>query len=218
MNVLCTYMLTRLLWYASDFVRWILNITAYNKLESKLSDELHCTLPSTLPIALDCTLTACGTVRAQLITMAHSQPAWVTLSSKLSRRSQVHSWACSQGLSHLLSMAHFPACLTYALQYALKTLPSTLPGMLSRMLPIALDGTLQSCLTVHSQDALKHTPENALKDAPNCTRWHTPSLHECTLPSNLSRRSQAHSRECSQAPSRLHSIAHTQHAWRYAPM
>jgi len=29
-----------------------------------------------------------------------------------------------------------------------------------------------------------------LKDAPNCTRWHTPSLHDYTLPSKLSRRSQ----------------------------
>jgi hypothetical protein len=39
-------MLTRLLQYTCDFVRWILYITAYNKLESKLPDALHCTLPS----------------------------------------------------------------------------------------------------------------------------------------------------------------------------
>jgi hypothetical protein len=49
--------------------------TAYNKLESKLPDALHCTLPSTLLIALDGTLPACLTVRSQLLSMAHSQPA-----------------------------------------------------------------------------------------------------------------------------------------------
>jgi hypothetical protein len=63
--------------------------------------------------------------------------------------------------------------------------------MLSRTLLIALDGTLSACVTIHSQvssqDPLKHTPENALKDAPNCTRWHTPSLLDCMLPNTLPR-------------------------------
>ena len=49
-----------------------------------------------------------------------------------------------------------------------------------RTLPIALDGTLPACCTVHSQvssqDALNHTPEHALKYTLNYTRWHTPSL------------------------------------------
>jgi len=80
---LWTYVLTRLLWYTCDFVRWILYITlhtihhtayythaAYNKLECKLPDALHCTLPGThwskLLIALDCTLPACLNVRSQL--------------------------------------------------------------------------------------------------------------------------------------------------------
>jgi hypothetical protein len=66
--------------------------------------------------------------------------------------------------------------------------------MLSRTLPIALDGTLPACCTVHfqvsSQDALKHTPKHALKYSPNCTRWHTPSLPDYTLPSKLSRHSE----------------------------
>ena len=63
-KVLWTYVWTRLLGYVCDFVRWILYITlhtihhaAYNKLESKLTDALHCTLP----IALHGTLPACLT-------------------------------------------------------------------------------------------------------------------------------------------------------------
>jgi len=63
--------------------------------------------------------------------------------------------------------------------------------MLSRTLPIALDGTLPASLTVHSQvssqDALKHTLEHAHKYTPDCTRWHTLSLLDYTLPSKLSR-------------------------------
>ena len=43
------------------------------------------------------------------------------------------------------------------------------------------------------------------QDALNCTRWHTPSLLDCTLPSKLSR--------CTQ----LHSMAYSQHASLYAP-
>jgi len=63
--------------------------------------------------------------------------------------------------------------------------------MLLRTLTLALDGTQPACLTVHSQtsaqEALKHTPEHALKYASNCTRWYTPSLFGSTLPSTLSR-------------------------------
>jgi len=84
-------------------------------------------------------------------------------------------------------------------KYTASTLPSTppnmfsstLPGMLPRTLTLALDGTQPACLTVHShtsaQEALKHTPEHALKYASNCTRWYTPSLLGSTLPSTLSR-------------------------------
>jgi len=77
--------------------------------------------------------------------------------------------------------------------------------MLSRTPPIALDGALLACLTVRSQvssqDALKHTPGHAVKDTHNCARRCTPSLLNCTLPSKLSRCSQAHSRACSQVHS-----------------
>jgi len=134
---------------------------AYNKHESKLPDALHCTLPSTLLIALDCTLPACLTVRSQLLSIAHSQSAWLALWSKLSRHSQVHSQACSQRPFQLHSMAHSQPAWLYAPKY---------------------------------------TPGHALKDAPNCTRWHTPSELDCTLPSKFSRRSQAHSRAHSQLP------------------
>jgi len=95
----------------------------------------------------------------------------------------------------------------------LSTFSSTLPGMLSSTLPIALYGTLPACWTlcsqVCSQHTLNHTPEHALKYTPNCTWWHAPSLLDCTLPSNLSKRSQSHSQ--------LHSMAHSQPAWLYAP-
>jgi hypothetical protein len=111
--------------------------TAYNKLESKLPDELHCTLPSTLLIALDCTLIAYLAIRSQSLSM--DTPSLLDLRSKVS-----------------------------------------------------------------SQDSPKYTPGHALKDAPNCTRWHTPSLLDCTLPSKLSRRSQAYSRARSQIHSQLH--------------
>ena len=61
--------------------------------------------------------------------------------------------------------------------------------MLPRTLTLALDGTQPACLTVHSQtsaqEALKHTPEQALKYTSNCTRWYTPSLVGSTLPSTL---------------------------------
>jgi hypothetical protein len=59
--------------------------------------------------------------------------------------------------------------------------------MISMTLAIALNsGTLSACLTIpsqlSSQAALKHTPWHALKDAPNWTRWHTPSLLDFTFP------------------------------------
>jgi len=38
-----------------------------------------------------------------------------------------------------------------------------------------------------SEYVLKYTPEQALNDASNCTRWHTPSLLHCRLSSKLSR-------------------------------
>jgi len=126
-----------------------------------------------------------------------SQPAWLTLSSKLSRHYQVHSQACSHGRSQLLSIAHS----NLAWLYALKMLSSTLPRTLSRMLPTALDGTLPACMSVISQvsshEALKHSPKHALMETPNCTRLHSqpdwlyasncaPKTLSSTLPRTLS--------------------------------
>jgi hypothetical protein len=45
----------------------------------------------------------------------------------------------------------------------------------------------------HSKYILMYTPWHALNDAPNCTRWHTPSLLEYMLLSQLSRHFQIHS-------------------------
>jgi len=50
-----------------------------------------------------------------------------------------------------------------------------------------LPSQLTRCSQVHSEYDLKYTAGHAFKDAPNCTRWHTPSLLGSTLPSTLSR-------------------------------
>ena len=173
-GVLWTYGVIRLLWYACDFVRWILYITlhttnlkascqmnfiACSQVRSEAHSWLHSIDTSSL---LDCTLP---------ITLDGHTPSLLDL------RSQVRSQDAPKDTPSML--------------------PSTLPGMLSRTHPIALDGTLPACLTVHSQvssqDAVQHTPEHALKYTPNSTRWHTPSLLDYTLPSKLSRCSQVHS-------------------------
>jgi len=139
------------------------------------------------------------------------------LPSTLPAHSQVHSWACSQGRSHMYSMADSQPAWMYVPTPAVKKLSSTLPSTLSSKLPIALNDTaslhdytlprqLTRCSQVHSQYVLKYTPGHDLKDAPNCTRWHTPSLLDCTLPNQLSGCSQAHSRARCPVHSQLHSM------------
>jgi len=97
----------------------------------------------------------------------------ILLDCTLWRHSQAQSWELSQGRSQLHSMAHSQPASLYAPKSALNKLSSPLTRKLSSMLLIALDCTLPACLTVHSQvsfqDAVKHTPENALKHAPDCT-------------------------------------------------
>jgi len=212
----------------------------YNELESKLPDALHstllCALWHILLIALDCTLPACLTVPPNC-SRWHT-PSLLDLCSQVS--SQDAPNYSPSTLSSTLPIAlddTLPACFTIRFQVSsqdapkytpstlLSTPPSmfsnTLSGMLSRTLPIALDGTLPACLTVRSQvssqDALNHTPEHAFKYTPNCTRWHTASLLDYTLPSKLSRRSQSHSRARSQVHSQLHSMTPCQPARLYAP-
>jgi len=117
-----------------------------------------------LPIALDGTLPASLTERFLVSSEdALNYTRWhtpglldCTLPIKLSRHSQLHSMVHS-----------WPAWL-YAPKWALRTLP------------IALDGTLSACLTVHSQ--------LSFQDALNCTRWYTPIQLDCMLPCELSRR------------------------------
>ena len=126
--------------------------TAY-KLERKLPDALHSTLSSTnwstLLIALDCTLPACLTVRSQLLSMARSQPAWLTLSSKLSRCSQEHSRECSQVHSQLHSMT-LPACLTIRSKVCSQDAPKYTPSMLPSTLCVRSQVHLRVRSQVHS--------------------------------------------------------------------
>jgi len=55
-------------------------------------------------------------------------------------------------------------------------------------------------------------------ESPKRTRWHTPRLLDCMLPSKLSRCSQVHSQACSQVHSQLHLMRHSQPAWQYTPL
>ena len=106
---------------------------------------------------------------------------------------------CTRLYTLCLLNFHSQLCSQDAPKYTVSTLPSTPPGMFSstlpsmppRMLTFALDGTQPACLTVQPNasipEALKYTPEHALKYTSNCTRWYTPSLLGSTLPSTLSR-------------------------------
>jgi len=195
MKVLWTYVLTRLLWYACDFVRWILYYITLHTTNWKASCQMHLIARSQFR----------SEAHSWLHSIAHSQPAWLTLSSKLSRRSlvhlrvcsQVHSRARSQGRSQLHSMAHSQPAWLYATKQALKTLSSILPSTLSNTLPIALDCTLPACLSVrsqihsrlhsiaHSLPAWLYAPMYALKsqDAPNLTWLYAPKYAPaCSMP------------------------------------
>ena len=124
-------------------------------------------------------------VYSQLLSMVHFQLAWLTLSSKLSRHSQVHS------------------------EYVLKYTPSLLDYMLASKLSRHSQIHSEYTSKYTAEYVLKYTPGHSFQDAPNCTRWHTPSVLDCTLPIQLSRRSQVHSQ--------LHLMVHSQPTWLYAP-
>jgi len=185
--VLWTCAVTRLLWYACDYVRLILYITLHTT-NLKLSCQMHfIALKYALKYTPDCT---------RLHTPSQLD---CTLPSKLSRHSQIHLPVRSQVYSE-----YAPKYTEYAPKYT-------------------------------SEYALNYTPEHAVKYGPDCTRWHTPSLLDCTLPSKLSRHSQVHLQVRSQvhlrvalkytlkyvlkyAPnSQLHSMVHSQPTWLYAP-
>jgi hypothetical protein len=248
-KVLWTCALTRLLWYACNYVRLILYIMLHST-NLKPNCQMHFFARSQVR----------SDVHFWLHSTVHSQPAWPTLSrhsqvhskyaskysskdflkytprhalqdvpnctqwhtpslldctrpSKCSRRTQSYSRACSHVHSPFHVMAYSQPAWLYASKYALNTLSITLLSMLSSTLPIALDGTLPACLTTHSQvssqHALNHTSEHVPKYTPNCTRCHAPSLLDYTLPSELWRHLQSHSRACSQVHSQLHSMAYS---------
>jgi len=127
---------------------------AYNNLESKLPAALFSMFPSTLwstlQIALNCTHPASLTVHSKLLSMVHSQPAWLMISSKLSSHSQVHcEYIFNYTPQHAHtdapnphSMAHYQLTLLYAPKSAPKILSDILSSILLSTLPIALDDTL----------------------------------------------------------------------------
>ena len=109
---------------------------AFNKLETKMPNALHCMLPSRLQDAPKYTLS----------TLPSTPPSTFSIPG-------MHSRTLPIALDGTL-----PACLTVRSQvssqdapkYTPSTLSSTLPSLLSRMLLIALDGTLLACLVVRS--------------------------------------------------------------------
>jgi len=86
--------------------------------------------------------------------MAHSQPAWETLSSKLPRTLPIALdgtlSACLTVRSPLHSMV-LPACLTVRSQVSSQVTPKYTSESLSSTLPIALDGTLPAYSALRSQ-------------------------------------------------------------------
>jgi len=70
------------------------------------------------------------------------------------------------------------------------------------MLSFVLSRCSRGHVRVHTQEHHRVAPQYT----PNCTRWNTPSLLDCTLSRKLTRRSQAHSPGCSPMHSQLHSM------------
>jgi len=119
-----------------------------------------------------------------------------TLPSKYTRCSQVHSkYNLKYTPVHALKDApnctrkHTPSLIDY-----------TLPSKLSRHFQVHFEYAPQYT----SESVLKLTPGHAPKDAFTCTRLHTPSLLDCTLPYQLSISFQPHSWPWSQVHSQLH--------------
>jgi len=202
------------------------------QLERKQPDAHHCMVPFTLwsilLIPLDCTLPACVTIRSQLLSMAHSQPAQLMLPST---PPSTFSGTLPGMLTKTLPIAPdgtLTACLTVcsevcsqdALKHTSNCTRWHIPSLLHYTLPSKLSRHAYEywiCTQVHLQVALKYTPKYALKYTPNCSQWLAPSLLNCTLSSKLARRSQAHSQARSQVDSQLRWIIHSQPPGLYAP-
>jgi len=129
-----------------------------------------------LLIALDWTLPACLTYAFQ--------KALKTLRSTLQWCSHVHYWGCSQCRFSLYTPKYTQSTLPSTPQSAFS---STLPGMLSRMLQVALDGTLPVCFTICTQNISQDASIYRLSTLPSIlwsTLWRT---LQCTLESTLQR-------------------------------
>jgi len=163
--------------------------TAY-KLQRKLPDEFHWTLPSTLwstlPIALGCTLPACFTILPQLLSMALSKPTWLYT------------------LKYALKM--FSSILQSTLSNTLPIALNDTPSLLEYTLPSKLSRQSQEHLQVHTQVdlrvGLKYTSESL---------WST-FLSSCssTLLTALDDKLPAYLALCSQieSPEARHSQSH----------
>jgi len=153
-EVLWTGALTSFLWCTCTYVHLILYIMLHST-NSKPSCQMQ---------FIACTQQY-SAVHSWLRSIAHSQPAWLTLPNTLSR--------CSPVLSENPPQYTSEYALKYTSEYTLKY-------------------TSKYTLKYSSKYAPKYSPKHALKYPSNCTRWHTPSLLECTLLSKLSRHSQVH--------------------------
>jgi len=115
----------------------------------------HCMLPSifwsTLRIALSCTLPFCLIVRSVLLSITHTQPAWLKLWSMLFWRSQIHSQAYFQEYSQWHSMAHSQPGWLSTPKSALMVLSNIQLSRLPNPLSIELDNTFPVCLSTRSQ-------------------------------------------------------------------
>jgi len=143
---------------------------------------------------------------------------YITLhKTKLKASCQMDFRACFQVRSEvhsgLHSIAHSQPAWLYVRKLAFKTLSRTLPSTLSSKFPIALDDTLQACLTipsqVRSQDAPKYTPSTLPCTPPGMLSRTLPIALDGTLPACLTVRSQV----CSQD-----ALKHTpEYALKYTP-
>jgi hypothetical protein len=124
-------------------------------------------------------------VHYQFLAMAHFQLACLMLSSKLSSFFLVHS--------------------EYVLKYTPNVVDYMLPSKLSRYSQIHSEYTAKYT----SEYDLKYTLRHPFQNPSNCTRWHPPSLLDCTLPIKLSR--------CSQVHFQLHLMVHSQPTLIYTP-
>jgi len=78
---------------------------------------------------------------------------------------------------------------------------------------IQSDGDSECTPQYTSKYILKHTSSNALKEASNCTQWHTPSLLDSLLPSKLPWHTYPHSGVHSQLHTQLCLMTHFEPAW-----